>query len=388
MERLIDRAFTRRSFLQSVGLGALGMVLLPSLRGLSQQGESPLALAAKVELPEVGIGGLSVRATGLWAQGNIAGIAAGPLIHVIDFTDVKAPAVTTITIDGECLDLFIEGNLLYAGLQRSPNRNNTLVLIYDISDPKAPKLIGRLESLFVPAGVHNIFLAGKVVFLAEASRRGRLHLVDVSDPTKPTYLADVRDPQGQFNILFVHDVTVIGNRAYVSCLTNGFFVVEFENLDKPSELRWKILAQHTYAGLRSSTPFTHSAWPSTDGQVLFTTDEREGELVRAWDISDLTKIQLLASYSASGNPRSIPHNIAVDGSFLYVAYYTEGLKVLDVSSPKELKEVASFDPDPTPPAQLFSGAWDVYPFEKYVLVSDMDIGLLILEKRGVLTGRR
>lgn len=375
--------------MQLIGLGALGAAVVAKGGGVLGQQETPLALVAKVELPAVSIlGGFIAAATGLWAQGNIAGVAAGPFIHVIDFTDIEAPTATTITIDGECLDLFIEGHLLYAGLQSSPGRNSIPVLIYDISDPKTPKLIGRLESSQVPTGVHNIFLGGKIAFLAEATRRGRLHLVDVSDPTKPAYLADVRDPQGQFNILFVHDVTVVGNRAYVSSLTNGFFIVEFENLDKPSELHWEILAQHTYAGLSSSTPFTHSAWPSADGKVLFTTDEREGELVRAWDISDLTKIQLLASYSASGNPRSIPHNIAVDGSFLYVAYYTEGLKVLDVSNPQELKEVASFDPDPTPSTQLFSGAWDVYPFGKYALVSDMDIGLLIFEKRGILAGGR
>jgi len=386
-----------------MGLGVLGAVYWPKVFASAKE-EALLLLTAKVELPEVSIGQgfggarFSIRATGIWAHNTLAAVAAGRLLHLVDFKDPKNPTVTTVEISGEAWDVYLDEKFLYASLNYSPD--GTSLLIYDIGNPKAPKLAGILRAPNY-AGAHNVFVSGKAAFLASFGAAGtperglrpgpraQLHLADISDPTNPLYLGALEDPEGRFDIRRIHDVTVIGHRAYLAGWETGFWIIDFENLDNPKQLKYKVVGHHAYTSEVGGSPNTHTVWPSQDGKILFTTDEVRGEFVRAWDISDLNNIKLLSQYRV--DDFAIPHNLAVDGQFAYVAYYTEGVKVLDFSKPNELKEVASFDTDPRPPNEVFepfSGAWDVYPFGKFVLVGDTETGLFILEKQGILLGKR
>jgi len=367
----------------------LPLGLLP-LNDMGGQQEPLLTLAARVELPWVQIGRpkppdhrWNVRAADLWAQNTIAAVAAGPLIHLVDLTDPRNPSTTTINIErfGECWDLHIKGGFLYAGLNYSAD--GTSLLIYDITNPKDPKLTGILKA---KAGAHNLFVEGQVGFLASfgavGDSFGLLHLVDLSNPSMPSYLGPLFDPEQRHQIRNIHDVTVIGNRAYLAGWDTGFWVMDFENLSNPKELKYRVVAHHAYSTSdeRTEAPEpsrTHNVWPSNDRKVLFTTDEAHGEYVRAWSIVNSDNIFLLGRYRA--HEFATPHNVVSDGPFAYVSYFEEGVKVLDASNPRQLKEIASFK---TPKA------WGVYPFGRYVLVSDMLTGLFVLEKHGRLLSQR
>jgi hypothetical protein len=60
---------------------------------------------------------------------------------------------------------------------------------------------------------------------------------------------------------------------------------------------------------------------------------------------------------------------------MYQANYTSGLRILDISNPRDPKEVAFFDTHPgddgTP---SFAGAWSVYPYFKSGAIMITSIG--------------
>lgn len=381
---------TRRKFLR-LGLGALATASwLATERTEAQTGEALLAPVTQVKLPGAILGGLgTIHATGMWARGMLAGVPNISLINLIEFSDPQNPQVVTIdiaNIRGDCRDLDFYENFLVCGLVGASD--NRRVLIYEIGDWKNPKLASTVRAIEYRT-VHNVFVAGKVCFLPTiGAGRGELFMLDIANPENPVSLGAVRFPERA--LINVHDVAVIGNRLYAAAWNTGFWVIDFENLDNPQQLKYKFIAQHRYSpqpanpDTTRSFPACHNAWPSPDGKLLFTTDEDEGEAVRLFDITNPANIQLLGWYRLG--PGAIPHDVFVDGPFAYIAHYAHGVRVLEYANPKEPKEIAAFDPYGGNPGG-YTGFWDVYPYDKkYVLASDMNSGMWILEKRGILLG--
>jgi choice-of-anchor B domain-containing protein len=382
-----EARLTRRRFLR-LGAGTLVMSHwwwnARSAETRAQGSQDLLVPVAKVDLPSAGLRGFGssiIQATGLWARGTLVVVPNINWINLVEFSDLKNPQVVTIDIreiGGDCRDVDFYENYLICGLV-SANENRR-VLIYDISDWKNPKLVSTVQS-DVYDTVHNVFVAGKVCFLPTiGDANGELFMIDLSDPANPKDLGAVR-----FLDRFlgdVHDVTVVGNRLYAAAWENGFWVIDFENLDNPSQLRYVFKAQQRYGRGAS-----HNVWPSPDGKLLFTGDESPGDFVRSFDISDLANIRALGQYGLGAG--TIPHNVVVDGTYVYIAYYANGVRVLEYSDPQNLKEVATFNPHSGRArfSHGFDGFWDVYPFGKYVLASDMQTGLWILEKKGILAGK-
>ena len=77
------------------------------------------------------------------------------------------------------------------------------------------------------------------------------------------------------------------------------------------------------------------------------------------------------------------HNPEVHGDLLYLSWYSDGLRVVDISEPASPREVASF----VPPSQRIQGEtvppliWGVHVEDNLIFLSDMSAGLYILEQR-------
>ncbi len=132
------------------------------------------------------------------------------------------------------------------------------------------------------------------------------------------------------------------------------------------------------ASQQTSRSFTHNAWTNDGGTILFTTDERGGSYVDAWDISNLNDIELLDRYAphAPINSNPLPHNVHVRGNHAIVSHYQEGVKILDFSRPHNLVEVASYRTSTSG-----SGCWGVFPHfsQNTILASDIGSGLFVLQ---------
>ena len=79
-----------------------------------------------------------------------------------------------------------------------------------------------------------------------------------------------------------------------------------------------------------------------------------------------------------------PHNIQCDNSFVYVAYYNEGLRIFDMrtSPPQEIAFYNTYQPIISENTSFtMNGAWGVYKYRDspHIIVSDRQNGLFLIE---------
>jgi hypothetical protein len=168
--------------------------------------------------------------------------------------------------------------------------------------------------------------------------------------------------------LQAHDCYVKGNRLYVAMINGGFAVVDISDKTNPE----------TLALVSYPDALSHSMWGSDDGKYLFTTDELLGGHLRIWNVSRPSQIYQVGSFR-TGDDRMI-HNVYVRGALAYLSYYTDGLRVLDISDVRDPVEIAFYDTYAGPLGGYFAGAWGAVSSatDGAVFVSDMTRGLLVI----------
>lgn len=167
---------------------------------------------------------------------------------------------------------------------------------------------------------------------------------------------------------YAHDVVTYQNKMFTSEIYEGNLgIYDITHLDMPLFL----------ARQNTSSSFTHNAWPSDDGQFIFTTDERGRGFVDAYDISDIDNIRLLDKYRPNDQESVLPHNTHYQNGFLVTSWYSEGLIVIDAHRPHNLIRVGQYDTNP----QNANGNWGAYPFlpSGNILATDMENGLYVLK---------
>jgi choice-of-anchor B domain-containing protein len=197
--------------------------------------------------------------------------------------------------------------------------------------------------------------------------RGVLMYDVETDPWNPIYL-------GATNLVYAHDTYNDGDTMFVSEITSGRLGI-YNIKDKANPVL--INTQTT------SKAFTHNAWTSVDKKYIFTTDEREGSWVDAYDITDLNNLKLVDRYQIDNALRTIPHNTYNNNDYLITSWYTEGIRVIDVHKPDNMIEVAGYSTweEPGSCHAGFFGCWGVYPFAQNNMVfgSDMQYGLYVVK---------
>ena len=229
--------------------------------------------------------------------------------------------------------------------------------------PGAPIPFIRAHNIYVDTSAGLLYTAGG----DRRIRNGGPLVFDLKeDPMKPRLAA--LGPA-----TYAHDVYVHGGIMYSSELRRGDLALyDVGNITNIGELG------------RTQTPFsfTHNAWPTTDGQYVFVTDERADASVAAYDISDPRDIRLIDEYrpNVSIGRGVIPHNVHEINEYLSISYYTDGLRVVDASVPDNLVEVANYDTWSGPP-RGFNGAWGAYPYlpSGLTLISDLQSGLFVVD---------
>ncbi|MFB6271649.1 MAG: choice-of-anchor B family protein [Salinibacter sp.] len=241
---------------------------------------------------------------------------------------------------------------------------------------------------------------------------GGLHMVNVQDPTAPTFAGcfpessdgqnqslsfqwgtlgngslQRRSATGRSDAGYTHDtqcVTYRGPDAEYQgkevCFNANETVVNIANVtdkDAPTTI-----AEATYP----KVGYVHQAWLTEDHRYLYVDDEldeRNGLVdstrTLVFDVTNLDDPTLVTRFS--GTTGAIDHNQYLDGNYAYQANYTSGLRILDVAAPTRPAEVAFFDTYPASNAPSFKGAWSTYPFfeRNIVLVSGIGEGLFVLE---------
>jgi hypothetical protein len=192
-------------------------------------------------------------------------------------------------------------NILYVSHMRPPDGTS----IYDVVDPKHPKLIAKLD---IPMGWHShkVRVANDLMVVNYEKFRegapefgGGLGIFDISTPSKPR-LVDKWRVSGEGG--GVHRFDFDGRYAYISPTADGYvgnimMVLDLAKPDAPEEVaRWWIPGQHTAGGEEYPwhayvKPRCHH--PLRHGDRLYVSYWHHGFFIL--DISDMSKPRLVSS---------------------------------------------------------------------------------------------
>jgi choice-of-anchor B domain-containing protein len=187
-----------------------------------------------------------------------------------------------------------------------------------------------------------------------------MHILSLANPEAPVDI-------GSYNFLYVHDSFMRGTRLHAFCIYDG--VVKIFDTSDPTFLDEQ--ASWTYPNSKS-----HSGETSKDGRYLFVCDEINYSTMKVFDLQDLQAHPML--WETTVNPLTIVHNVHVKQDTAFVSWYTEGVRLFDVTDPTLPAEWGYYDTYPGFSGG-FHGVWEVAPFfpSGTFIASDIESGLYV-----------
>jgi hypothetical protein len=263
------------------------------------------------------------------------------------------------------------------------NRRNGIVLL-DLSTPAHPTILSEYTET-VTGGVHNVWMEPNDLVYAAHNGTSEMHIIDISDPRAPR---EVGRWGIQKQAKTLHDVIVQDGYAYLSYWDDGIVMLD--------------VGAGTHGGTPTEPAFvsqfaypignTHVAWRA--GRYLFVGDElfppnwnadapiEARGYIHVVDYEDPEHPVEVARYEV---PEAGAHNVWVDGDRLYVGYYQAGLRVVDISGElrgdlyrqgREIAVIKTTDANTTVPNWPMT--WGAQIFKGSIFTSDLNSGLWIL----------
>ena len=231
---------------------------------------------------------------------------------------------------------------------------------------------------------HNIVINEETGFAYAVGTNtfaGGPHFINLQDPVNPVaaggYSLDGYTHDAQVVVYNGPDTDYTGREIYVGCNTDEIAIVDVTDKSNPVSIA---TVGYTNIG------YTHQGWFTEDQRYFIAGDEFDESNVGfntrsvVFDFNDLDNPQ--ADFEYFGPEGSIDHNGYVLGDKFYLANYTAGLRVIDISdiSNGNMTEVAYFDSHPSNNSVGYSGAWNVYPYfaSGNIIISNLDGGFFIV----------
>lgn len=233
---------------------------------------------------------------------------------------------------------------------------------------------------------HNIVINATTGFaypVGTDTFNGGAHFVNIQDPKNPIAAG------GHAANGYTHDAQVItyngpdadyqGSEIYIGSNEDRVAIIDISDKQNPIEI-----STITYANVE----YTHQGWFTNDQKYFIVGDEldesRLGFKSRTliFDFTDLDNPILHHTYL--GPTSAIDHNGYVLGNQFFLANYTAGIRVLDISGieSKNIVEESFFDTYPADDNAGFDGVWSVYPYlpSGKIIISDINRGLFVIKK--------
>lgn len=219
------------------------------------------------------------------------------------------------------------------------------------------------------SSAHDIFIdtTGGWAYICGANRgNGGMIILDIH--TNPLAPIEV----GVFDNWYCHDAFAQGNLLYGAHISDGYLsVIDVTDHSNPVLINT----------ITTPNAFTHNVWVTSNDQYAVTTDEIRGAYVALYDVSDPMNISELDRVQSTAGRPIIPHNAFIlRDSFIVTSYYTDGIVMHNMTRPKNVIEVASYDSNSSDLPE-FNGSWGVYPYlpSGHFLASDMTTGLHVVK---------
>ena len=211
--------------------------------------------------------------------------------------------------------------------------------------------------------------------------------IDISDPKNPKILG------GYSRERYTHDAHVVnyigpdpefqGKEIFFGSNSDGGENNRIVILDVTDKLNPSKISTVDYSG----PGYTHQGFLTDDHRYFFLGDELD-ELkfglktqTRIFDFSSLKEPKLHFKYFS--NFDAIDHNGYIVGEHFFLANYSAGLRVIDISEVqnKTIFEKGFFDTYPSDNNPKFNGVWSIYPFFEsgVIAISDIDSGLFLVK---------
>jgi hypothetical protein len=303
------------------------------------------------------------------------------------------------------------GSALFVGVQRcvAAGAADSGLAVWDVTDPTHPSELSFLSTGRASRGVHEFTLGRRgdrwFAFLAVpnsevADGRGDLRVVEVTDPHQPVEIANWgarRDAglpigagamcapacRGSIPQSFLHSVTLSadGRTAYLSYWDVGMLILDVAEPSTP-----RLLGR--FQEPRAAEGNTHSVALAHGGALALVGDETFGppwgrlRLVDVQDVSSPVQVGTFETqHSAAGTPGpeyaySIHNPMADDRdpNRAYLAWYADGVRLLDVSDASQPIELGSWVPPHAPMV------WNVGVLGDLLVVGDINNGLFVLKR--------
>jgi hypothetical protein len=400
----------------------------------------------------------------VWAHRNVAymgswgagGWCPAHGVRAIDISKPTDPALLSVFASGaEFPETFTEeawvgrirtpffnGDLAAVGVQTCDSslagRSDPTVFrgsaLYDVTDPSAPELLGLYHTGDNTRGFHELRVVqrpdGRVLLMGGVvnslphtdNALGDFRIGDITDPRNPVEIADWdfrRDAPTELRerLLAERGAGQLWNHSALP-FDNGMKAVAFMrdagavffDISDPADPQF--LGHTTYEPTDGGNAHSGAFFPN---ERLFVLSEEiappfEGQGVwgfqRIFDVSDLSNPVQISRFATDNaleprlDGRYSAHNPMVRGRLLFSAWYSDGVRIVNLSDPTNPREVGFFVPpaaaDPQGSDTVLAVAPDgnrVFPFvygvfvaEDVVLASDSHSGLWIFRTRGLGRG--
>ncbi|SNY95125.1 choice-of-anchor B family protein [Flagellimonas pacifica] len=212
---------------------------------------------------------------------------------------------------------------------------------------------------------------------------GGVHFVDIQNTTSPNgvggYGANGYTHDAQVVTYDGPDTDYTGREIFIGANENQIAIVDITDKSNPTGIQTLVY---------SNIGYTHQGWFTEDqrffilGDELDETDFGFNSRTLVFDLMDLDNPVLHTTYL--GPTSAIDHNGYVLGDEFFLANYTAGMRVLDISdiANENVTEKAFFDSYPADDTAGFNGVWSVYPFFQSgkIILNDINSGLFVIQK--------
>ncbi|WP_224240653.1 LVIVD repeat-containing protein [Hyalangium gracile] len=290
-------------------------------------------------------------------------------LSVFDVADPAHPVFRrTVTMPGDSYwnGVWARGDGLYVA---SATRG---VLLFDISNPAEPAFLRSLPEDAI--NVHTVFVEADRLYAMSPDPHSETLLFDVSEPLRPVLLGRFTAPGGG-TAGYPHDAFAYQGRLYINHWDLGFLIVDVNTL-----FDMRQVGRYVYANQTSHA----NAVGTFDGRTIaFEGGEGYDAHLRVLDVTDPQAVVKLGEWRLRA--QSSIHNMVLVDTRLYISHYQEGVRVLDVSTPSEPRQLAYFntfrETDPHRGYSFYEGAIGMrVPGDGYVYVVDTSRGLLVFRE--------
>ncbi len=327
-----------------------------------------------------GVDGNDYAVTGTWGADGTSyfwDVTEPTNIKKIDSVQVDARTVNDVKVSAD-------GKICVISREGASNRKNGIIII-DVSNPYDVKIISEYTKNLT-GGVHNIFIYENHVYAL--SNGQKYYIINIDDPKNPKEI-------GMFEIgkegQSIHDVWIEDGIAYSSNWRDGVYLVDVGNgIVGGSPSKPIAFGNYTY-----DSGANHAAFPfkskSTGKFYTILGDEIFPNGVNPNGLNETAGFLHFVDFDDLNNPKEVAryelpchgsHNYWIEGDILYVAMYSGGVRVVDISGDllgdlyKQGREIGYILPS-SPNGYIANATmvWGAQLYKGHVFYSDFNTGL-------------